>query len=369
MFMNNRKVFSRVDGRMIIFKRAVIDSFSTQMTQIGRIFTANLCLSVRSVSSVHLRAVLAGILLILPLTSLYAAPEKPVISRQPAGATYSKNATARFYVNAYSIDGGYLEYQWYRSQLFSAPESDINVIKTGATPLSGGIAATLITTAPTVTGTQYCYYWVKITNNKDGDSDFIESAFALTRIVDRTLEPQLMNGDFESGSYSLTFTAGGTSGGSPYWETVPVDVANKDWLPYWNSTQNTTRNDDDTGGGSSYYSHGKAIELHQNGIGVDWTGHGKVSAELCEARKSSIYQDIATLPGKVYEWSLDQATRGNESLAEGDVMAVVIGSAINETSDYDASVMSRWKADVTVTRNFGFSHPYNGTYTWSYPYG
>ena len=48
-------------------------------------------------------------------TSLHAKTiQKPVISRQPANATYAENATARFYVNAHSIDGGYLTYQWYR---------------------------------------------------------------------------------------------------------------------------------------------------------------------------------------------------------------------------------------------------------------
>ncbi|MDR1224404.1 MAG: hypothetical protein LBL07_16205 [Tannerella sp.] len=154
------------------------------MTRIGRIFTANLCSSVRSV---HLRAVLAGILLILPLTSLHDAPEKPAISRQPAGATYSKNAIARFYVNAYRIDGEYPEYQRYRSLPFNTPPSDAK-----------------LKSSPARRPCRYAYYHysdcyryailyyrVEITNNRDEESDFIESALAPTRIADRTPEPQL----------------------------------------------------------------------------------------------------------------------------------------------------------------------------------
>jgi hypothetical protein len=313
-------------------------------------------------TTIFLKTIFIGFLftIILPMT-MYAAPAKPVISRQPAGATYSENATARFYVNAYSIDGGYLTYQWYRSQSFNAPQSDVNLIKPGATALPEGLAATLTTTTPAVSGTEYYYYWVEITNTKDGESTVEESVVAQAKIVDRSLQSQLMNGDFETGSYSRSFSS---------WEAVPVDVS-QNWLPYWNSTENTLRNDDDTGiGNSGWDYHGKAIELHKSSmLSLNWVGHGEVSAELCDSRKSSIYQDIATVPGKIYEWHLEHATRNQSNgLSSGDIMAVVIGATINEMSDYNSFTTSRWKGDVTFTRNNGTS-TYQMTYEWSYPYG
>ena len=134
----------------------------------------------------------------------------PIITKQPANATYSKSATARFYVNAHTTDNGYLTYQWYRSDTFSAPQADTALIKQGATPLPEGAAATLTTTTISdFAGTKYCYYWVVIKNTRANETSSTVSDFALTKIVDRTLYTSLQNGGFDNTSYwSTTHTNG-----------------------------------------------------------------------------------------------------------------------------------------------------------------
>jgi gliding motility-associated-like protein len=55
---------------------------------------------------------------------------------------------------------------------------------------------------------------------------------------------------------------------------------------------------------------------------------------------SSLFQEIATVPGKIYEWSFDHAAR----VTSGDKtegLGLVIGPTINEPSDY-AGVTDRW---------------------------
>jgi uncharacterized repeat protein (TIGR02543 family) len=273
-----------------------------------------------------LKAVFTGILLMLPLTQLYAAPAKPVISRQPAGATCAKNATARFYVNAYSVDGGYLEYQWYRSGPFVAPEGDINVIKT-TNVTAEGAAAVLNTTTPNVTGAQYYYYWVKITNIKEGESDFVESAPAPAKIVDRSLENSLMQGDFED-------MIQGTS--------APIG-------DYWNTTH-------DAGGEK------KVIEIHTAvtyGSYSNYSGTNLVS-ELSPHATCSNYQDIATVPGKIYEWSLYHSARLNHG-SDPQVMAVVIGPAVNMDSDYtNFGITKHWIDDPAAPPDYVY--PYGKNY-------
>ncbi|MDR2138677.1 MAG: hypothetical protein LBP50_03910, partial [Tannerella sp.] len=274
--------------------------------------------------------------LLLPATA-HAQATAPTIERHPSGATYAENATARFYVNAVSTDGGYLEYQWYRSQAFAAPETDPAVIKAGAAALAEGHAATLITTTPAVSGTEYYYYWVRITNNKDGSSAFTESAIAQTKIVDRTLHTALMQGDFE-----------GMGGGAS------VALGN-----YWNTTHDGSTPDPTSGfaGGLSYR---KVLEVYPITTYGVYSNHTTSVAELSPHVACSNYQDIATVPGKIYEWSLDHGARYNGGESR-QVMAVVIGPAINMVSDYaDFEITNRWINDNAVTPPH---YPYGKNYT------
>jgi hypothetical protein len=316
---------------------------------------------------------IVSLTMFLPLTSLYAAPAKPVISRQPAGATYAKNATARFYVNAYSVDGGYLEYQWYRSQPFSAPQSDVNIIKTGATPLLGGVAATLITITPTVTGTQYYYYWVKITNNKNGESDFTESSLSQAKIIDKMLPVELKNGDFEHWYMPGGVKDQTTNPAQPnqtntfYAQHYGYNSGGQGWLMTggeYDDTQDSNHTDGNNGWytthsprseSSSSYNLGTTTPL--GGLieiatpyrmyGLPDAGHDSYCAELNADYVSSLYQTIATVPGKIYEWSLDYGTRLTP-YGSGDKLrlAVIIGKAIDGSADYGSGVTNRYLSNI-----------------------
>jgi len=142
--------------------------------------------------------------------------QAPAISHQPGDATFAKSAAVRLYVNATSLDGGHLAYQWYRSAMYANPlagegdggvlsEDQKDTIRAAAGAITDANSATLTATAPAAAG--YCYYWAEIDNEKDIDSDGdatgagevarTESAFALAKVVDRTLPDHLLNGDME----------------------------------------------------------------------------------------------------------------------------------------------------------------------------
>ncbi|MDR2296024.1 MAG: hypothetical protein LBD95_04425, partial [Clostridiales Family XIII bacterium] len=145
--------------------------------------------------------VLALLLPILPSVPRVAADgvEAPRIVRQPSDGTYSEQATARFYVRASSPDDGYLTYAWYISGPYNAP---IPADRTGdltGVKIEGAESSVLTTLTPAVTGTLYYYYWVEIQNHSGGEtSTSLRSRAALAKIVDKALQPQLMNGDFET---------------------------------------------------------------------------------------------------------------------------------------------------------------------------
>jgi uncharacterized repeat protein (TIGR02543 family) len=273
------------------------------------------------------------------LTAQQGLATAPVIARHPAGATYAKEANARFFVNAYSIDSGYLSYQWYRSVAFAAPQTDENTIKTGATALPEGTAATLNTTTPSGSDTQYFYYWVRIANNKNGNSDYIESAVAQAKIVDRTLHTSLMQGDFE-----------GIIGSGYY---APLG-------DYWNTTHDGHSSDDNAGYTGTTANPRKILEISGSVTYGTYSNNSTRVAELSPYVACSNYQEIATMPGKVYEWSLDHAARRNGGDAT-QTMAIVIGPAINMPSDYDDfGITDRWKDESAVTPP---NYPYGTNYT------
>jgi hypothetical protein len=294
--------------------------------------------------------------------------QKPVIARQPARATCAENATARFYVNAYSTDGGYLTYQWYRSQSFDVPQTVETVIKAGAT--TEGTAATLITTTPAVSDTEYYYYWVEITNHKDGQSAVEVSALAQAKIVDRTLEDHIINGDF-----TQVVDPDGSGPKTVVWDTPNSwGVHPIDRIPGWE----TTHAPSSSSSALKLYA-GKQIEIQfvNGGTAVDHTtaGHGPGGsnvapfyiAELSAGMFSSIYQDVATVPGKIYEWSLDHCAISNSGNTP-DVMAVIIGSAINSSADYGVDITNRYLANQSFTDGGGaYSGEALGPY--DYPYG
>ncbi|MDR0687473.1 MAG: InlB B-repeat-containing protein, partial [Prevotellaceae bacterium] len=328
-------------------------------------------------------AITAAAAVILTATTAqaqYAVP--PAISMQPSNATYAKKATARFYINASSIDGGYLTYKWYCSGPFSTPFTHPNgtnkdQIINHKTKVSVGTSATLTTTTSTQNG--YYYYWVEITNHKDGAVAAIKSSIVEAKVVDRTLFDAIRNGDFEayttrdrSDFYNPLYSIRGvTSYNSDYkkytFETgdpiargkyAPVTTYPQ-YLPskgFWNTTHFYSDR------GSEY----KGIETmpgvhYMNGKSVPWsrdkstppyysgrTQNESIVAELGAHTPSSIFQEVATVPGKIYEWSLDHGARANSP----EVTAVIIGAAINEPNDYTArGIPNRWIKENRLNYN------------------
>jgi hypothetical protein len=272
--------------------------------------------------------------------------EAPQIPLPPADSTYASNADARFYVRATSVDGGYLSYTWHRSTGYPAPQ-DKNahadaIMATGEEfdPASGelslkadGSRSILTVKTPTVEGTAYYYYWVTVTNHKDtnGDGDTLDpgetnernTGLAEVKVVARTLFDSVRNGDFQA-----------YGGSTPTLDNYPPSAG------YWNTTHEGTP---DGRAGST----GKQIEIGPGGGSAGYVvnaPNATNAAELSAFTPSTLYQEIATVPGKVYEWQIDHGARNkNNSNADPDVIAVVIGAAVNEESDYaDMVVTDYW---------------------------
>jgi hypothetical protein len=330
----------------------------------------------------------AMLALIPSLTTLQAAAP-PQIFGQPSAATYSKQAAARFYVNAASVDGGYLTYQWYRSGPFTNPfadpnGADKNAIITHASKYAEGTTATLTTTTPNVAG--YFYYWVEITNYKDGGTASIESIFALTKVVDRLLPDELKNGDFEHWYMpggikdGTTFPAQPSQENTFYAQFEKFNTTGSGWLMTGGEAEDTDIFNNINGWytthqtGALSYAYGYVnstgstpvtggyIELGTPSrmYGLPDEGHGFYTAELNADVLSTLYQTVGTVPGKIYEWSLDYGTRSVNAI--GSVakirLAVVIGKALNGSGDYDA-------ATTTNNRYKSALYPYglnNDTY-------
>ncbi|MDR0874885.1 MAG: hypothetical protein LBN12_01600 [Clostridiales Family XIII bacterium] len=316
----------------------------------------------------------------------------PQIVKQPAATqTYAlAPAKARIYVTAQS-DGGYLTYQWYRSKKFDIDGSDLPAVGgdgqptnptlitgTGVTtiPAPAGTKATLEVTTPSEAG--YYYYWAEITNNVDGfDPTTIRTIFSLARIVDRTLAPMLMNGDFEDHTdtwplNNTTDTSTGVNSCQFVPALYPVGPASDYFVPYWDTTHYLDNS-------ANLWRYGKNIQFMGANYGATiessaFRTPGNHYVELTPSNASTIFQEIATVPGKIYEWSYDQAGRASgDSAAGNQLIAIVIGKAINSPADY-VGVTNRTQPDYTC--NFPALNvdnvnipEYAGSKTWSYPYG
>ncbi|MDR3304676.1 MAG: YDG domain-containing protein [Clostridiales Family XIII bacterium] len=277
----------------------------------------------------------------------------PQISHQPSDATYAKGAAARFYVNADSVDGGYLTYQWHCSAEYSSPVTggnrdgtltDAQILAIKANPGTitevggSGTKATLTCETPAGGGAGYYYYWVEITNHKDlnGDGDTTgegeqsvkDSRLALMKVVDRTLFASVQHGDFEG----MGLGSGNTP--STIYPSLAAYHPSDGW---WNTTQYHI--------GNTYV---KTLEVNTgyHYLGAR-TSNFTAVAELSAWEKSTLFQEIASVPGKIYEWSLDHGARSID-----ETMAVIIGPAINEESDYDKlglnGTSKRWIVEPTT---------------------
>jgi hypothetical protein len=334
--------------------------------------------------AISLLLVAVLVLTLLPAFALPVAAAdtagNAMINGQPADSTYSREAPARFSVSAMSPDGGNLTYAWYRSIAYDNIITDANgggknaIVATknqvnGGAPL--GTASVLLTDTPAVAG-KYYYYWCEVTNHKGGTDQTTPtiSNLALVKLVDRKLPTALVNGDM-SGPWGPSYQA----------QTANLFLSesfgpNEDG---WSTTHVLYRvangNVVDGVVVGDYVSQTGVIEVGVSynywGSGAPYTGRGKI-VELGANEASSLYQDIATVPGKIYEWSMDHSGINNITAQS---VAVVIGKAINEQSDYGSGVTDRW-ADryITTASNVDVTRPANtvaGNYGGAngYPYG
>jgi hypothetical protein len=297
------------------------------------------------------------------------AVNPPQITKQPENGTFAKGATVRFYVNASSTDGGYLTYEWFRSERFPSPLGNPNgTDKTTvtATNHSEGTRATLTTTAPNVAG--YYYYRAVITNHKNGLTESVESRIVEAKVVDKNLSPTLVLGDFEDfvGVGKTAINDIGVRAIVNYWPSTIYPFT-------WNSTINEEHANDRGSASDNKNGVGKTFDIQ---IHNTWRGdgklsdgkHGKYSIEIAPFYAASAYQEIATVPGKIYEWSFDHACRS--SSRSPDVMALIIGPAINEESDYGKYLSGEpnyWNKVNAATNPIPFISAFS--VDGDYPYG
>ncbi|MDR1806831.1 MAG: Ig-like domain-containing protein, partial [Propionibacteriaceae bacterium] len=249
-----------------------------------------------------------------------------------------------------------------------------------------GDQATLTATTPATAG--HYYYWVEVTNNIVADDETayapntISSDFAHAIIVDRTLEDGIVNGDF-----SQLIDPDGDGPRTIRWANLNYAVVAEDQLPGWNSTQylNTSNtigrpefqvfslNNEPFGTGTITQGNTSTDSRPYNvttGHGVgggDAAPYGAI--ELASDAPSTVYQDVATVPGRIYEWSLDHAARRSVGDTTSlDVMAVIIGPSINTEADY-VGVPDRWRHFDSLTAVGGYNEGNSPTGPLDYRYG
>ncbi|MDR1794226.1 MAG: hypothetical protein LBR25_02410, partial [Erysipelotrichaceae bacterium] len=270
-----------------------------------------------------------------------AASSNPQFTKQPTVSnTYAKSATMRLYVQATSVDGGYLTYQW-KYSTSSNKSSPVNVTGTSGS----GTMATLTATTPSTAGTYY--YWVEVTNHSNGTTAVIDSSLATVVVVNRTLKTSIMYGDFEAYSVSSENAVSSfnpTSG-------------------YWNTTHDGTVNDTLSGYTGSSSRPKKVLEVGNQSWYGTFDNNNTKMLELSAFAPSTVYQELATVPGKIYEWSIDHAARVKGMTTSPQVMAIVIGPAINTSADYAAFGIStnRWINDSSAPPDNVY--PYGKNYT------
>jgi hypothetical protein len=347
----------------------------------------------------------------------------PIISKQPvAASTHAKSASLMLYVQALPRDEGALTYQWYGT---TEPGAAV-ATATSISEINGGTSFTLNTTTPEEAGVYYYYCVVKNTNGTATSE--VQSEITTVTIINKSLYPQLMNGGFQDFWDFNGYTVDGTSGNAdqdlglspkrkPSTGTgfalppVAADVDNsgasyQKGIKYWNTTHANTNDSysagkvtqlmaaNGFGNGNNYLDtvwtapNGNVIRHNDyydpNNLGPNFTASGTtykvyrdfyLVVELCADQSSSLYQEVATVPGKIYEWSICHALR---STTTGDVVSVVIGPAINSASDYHTptdkfgnAVTSRWNVGNNTYRIRANANNqyYDFSRTCTYPYG
>ncbi|MDR1272127.1 MAG: hypothetical protein LBK04_03950, partial [Clostridiales Family XIII bacterium] len=258
-------------------------------------------------------------------------------------------------MRAESSDGGYLTYEWHRSKGYGEPQTKSisafnddgsSVFTTDenfadSSLIADGSRSVLDFKTPAVDETTYYYYWATVTNHVDsngdgvttgdGEEDFLDSGVAEVKVVDRTLQAAIVNGGFEE------FTGTGNRPIGQVWPRAS--------FPYRWETTHDYRAVSGGGGGTTVTTN---IDHQKNSVwrtGLPSPSGDTYSIELNAHVPSTVYQEVATIPGKIYEWQFQHATRQNNNSRQ-DAVALVIGPAINDEDEYglyDSSETDFWQ--------------------------
>jgi hypothetical protein len=271
----------------------------------------------------------------------------PIITKQPVGGTFAKNATLRLYLQAQVLDNGYLTYQWYYS-----PNSD----GSSPTEISGSTGSILQTTTSATAGTYY--YWCKVANT----TATTETQKAEVIVIDKEYPDHLINGDMENWIYKSKPETGSRAVGLFHnWPNVQVPVVSSVNLnsSFWYMAVGAGY-DEATKANGWYTTHqntlpawnvntaqtGGPLEVQIAGAGAAFAGgtaaNGNCVIELVFDAASCVYQHVATQPGKIYEWSLLHSARKDNGTLSSNRIAVIMGKNIASASDYADAGNSQW---------------------------
>ncbi|MDR3190574.1 MAG: hypothetical protein LBT80_05135 [Lactobacillaceae bacterium] len=243
----------------------------------------------------------AFVVISAPTVSAAIEALAPDITHSPVGGTFSMGAPLRLIVQAQSVDDGYLTYQW---QIYNDTTDTFEDITGNPT----AIQATFLGSTENAVG-EYQYRCV-VTNNQADTTQSVASGTANVKLINKVygnasspqftqISSELKNGNFEQGA----------SNNDTY-----MGQAGSNVNPFWNSTH-----------------FGKIIECSTTqtyGV-LGYTGH---ITELSAYVKSSIYQDVATIPGRNYEWQIEHHVR-NDTDPGYEVVAVIIGKSGENIAD------------------------------------
>ncbi|MDR1567826.1 MAG: hypothetical protein LBS33_04030 [Streptococcaceae bacterium] len=315
---------------------------------------------------------LIPVLMFLPETVAAAdttAPLLPTITHDPVGGSFSMNANLRLSVQAQVADNGLLSYQWEKK---SSDESDyVNIPDATEAILdtvtdSGGMSESDINVAK-----ETYYYRCKVYNTLNGQTTAAKTSKSATVVVyNKVLPTNLVNGDMEH-FVVPDGTHKNIVGSSEIFKGYPVTDSDGQI----EATEKTFGNTDDTNSNSGgypllgvlpstyndpnrstkangwYSTDSFCSHLLQNG----WPGYefgiegqrveganykqttkernGNNIIELGKQQPATVYQEVATEAGRIYEWSLEHGGK-NKSALGTQAIAVIIGEAINEEEDY-----------------------------------
>ena len=191
----------------------------------------------------------------------------PVIGTQPQSAEYEPGETAaELTVEATVNDGGTLSYQWYKAD--SADD-------TTGTVISDEITASYTPSIPaSITADVVTWYWVVVTNTKDGQTALIKSAVARVTVTNTPSPPaavpvigtQPQNAEYAPGAAASALTVAATvtddgtlsykwfkadsadgegaaitgANGASYTPVLPASVTADTVIWYWVVVTNTT---------------------------------------------------------------------------------------------------------------------------------